>query len=573
MVQKTGAKKAERLKNPELSGVTPRCFQQIFDAIATFPDKDSSFLVEASYMEIYNEEIRDLLAKDHKRPLQLHQDDKGAFYVKDITRKVVKDLSEIYKLMELGDSKRSTGKTKMNNESSRSHSIFTCTVGRTDLDAAGKEHIRQGKLNLVDLAGSERQAKTEAEGQRLKEAVNINLSLSALGNVISALVDAKSKHIPYRDSKLTKILQDSLGGNSKTVMIATISPALDNAEETLTTLRYANRAKQIKNKPVINEDPKDARIREFKDEIARMRAMLGDGFDPNAPVEKKVVVRKEYVDFEVEGVDPEILEQMKTKKESEVMAALSKQGMSEAERQRIQQQLDQARRRREQEARKEEQLRAKMMTLTQQLGGAGGIQLMDENAIQKAQLRAQEAEMKQQQLDREMAQRRLAEAEAEAKLTLQTFATVEEDIAAKNAQLEDLWNRFKAVQAEADDARQACQQEREDLLQTVRGLSKELKWQILITTNFIPAGYLKAIQRHAHRDPGTGEWLIDYVDLAGNSTRFDEPDEDVGDSGSAKSETTSKSSISTSYLEKMEAAMLSYKAEREAFAATYEAVT
>merc|ERR1712086_900052 len=121
-----------------------------------------------------------------------------------------------------------------------------------------KEHIRVGKMNMVDLAGSERQAKTGSTGDRLKEATKINLSLSALGNVISALVDGKSSHIPYRDSKLTRLLQDSLGGNAKTIMVAAISPADYNYDETISTLRYASREKSIKNKPKVNEDPKDA---------------------------------------------------------------------------------------------------------------------------------------------------------------------------------------------------------------------------------------------------------------------------------------------------------------------------
>merc|ERR1711884_638203 len=129
-------------------------------------------------------------------------------------------------------------------------------------------------LNLVDLAGSERQSKTQATGDRLREANKINLSLSALGNVISALVDGKSKHIPYRDSKLTRLLQDSLGGNTKTMMVACLSPADNNYDETISTLRYANRAKNIKNKPKINEDPKDAMLREYQEEIDKLKAML-----------------------------------------------------------------------------------------------------------------------------------------------------------------------------------------------------------------------------------------------------------------------------------------------------------
>lgn len=141
-------------------------------------------------------------------------------------------------------------------------------------DAAGQDHLRAGKLNLVDLAGSERQSKTGATGERLREATKINLSLSALGNVISALVDGRSKYIPYRDSKLTRLLQDSLGGNTRTLMIACLSPADNNYEESLSTLRYANRAKSIQNRPRINEDPKDALLREYQEEIKKLRDLL-----------------------------------------------------------------------------------------------------------------------------------------------------------------------------------------------------------------------------------------------------------------------------------------------------------
>merc|ERR1719453_2795555 len=161
----------------------------------------------------------------------------------------------------------------MNADSSRSHSLFLIQI-ESEETVNGETCFKAGKLNLVDLAGSERQSKTQATGDRLKEATKINLSLSALGNVISALVDSKSAHIPYRDSKLTRLLQDSLGGNTKTVMIANIGPAEYNYDETLSTLRYAYRAKSIKNKPRVNEDPKDAMIRDFQDEILRLKQQL-----------------------------------------------------------------------------------------------------------------------------------------------------------------------------------------------------------------------------------------------------------------------------------------------------------
>jgi len=138
----------------------------------------------------------------------------------------------------------------------------------------GKQYIKAGKLNLVDLAGSERSSKTGATGETLKEGILINKSLMTLGNVITALCDSKSKHIPYRDSNLTRLLQDSLGGNTKTVMVAALSPANYNFEETMSTLRYANRAKQIKNKPKVNEDPKDALLKKYEDEIKQLKEVL-----------------------------------------------------------------------------------------------------------------------------------------------------------------------------------------------------------------------------------------------------------------------------------------------------------
>ncbi|CAF1241838.1 unnamed protein product [Rotaria magnacalcarata] len=254
-------------------GVIPRSFEHIFEASSVAAG--TKYLIRASYLEIYNESIRDLLGKDVKATLDLKEyADKGV-QVPNLSWHQCTSVVECERLMDRGNKSRATGATSMNKDSSRSHSIFTiltemCT--RSELD--GKDHIRAGKLNLVDLAGSERQSKTHAEGERLREATRINLSLSALGNVISALVDSHSKHIPYRDSKLTRLLQDSLGGNTKTLMIAAISPAHDNYDETLSTLRYANRAKNIKNKPHINEDPRDAQMKLLQEEINRLKQEL-----------------------------------------------------------------------------------------------------------------------------------------------------------------------------------------------------------------------------------------------------------------------------------------------------------
>ncbi|CAB1335522.1 unnamed protein product [Coregonus sp. 'balchen'] len=251
-------------------GIIPNSFNHIFTQISR--SQNQQYLVRASYLEIYREEVRDLLCKDKK--LDLKENPDSGVYVKDLSSVVTKNVMELEHVMNIGDESRSVGFTNMNERSSRSHAIFMITVECSEKGADGEDHIRVGKLNMVDLAGSERQSKTGAKGERLKEATKINLSLSALGNVISALVDGKSTHIPYRDSKLTRLLQDSLGGNAKTVMVATLGPASKHYEESLTTLRYANRAKNIKNKPKINEDPKDALLREFQEEIARLKAQL-----------------------------------------------------------------------------------------------------------------------------------------------------------------------------------------------------------------------------------------------------------------------------------------------------------
>ncbi|XP_061742175.1 kinesin-like protein KIF17 isoform X2 [Nerophis ophidion] len=253
-------------------GIIPRAFEHIFESIQCA--ENTKFLVRASYLEIYNEEIRDLLGNDTKQRLELKEHPERGVYVRDLSMHTVHSVAQCQTIMERGWRNRAVGFTLMNKDSSRSHSIFCIHLEMCHTDAEGQGHLRAGKLNLVDLAGSERQSKTGATGERLREATKINLSLSALGNVISALVDGRSKYIPYRDSKLTRLLQDSLGGNTRTLMIACLSPSDNNYEESLSTLRYANRAKSIQNRPCINEDPKDALLREYQEEIRKLRALI-----------------------------------------------------------------------------------------------------------------------------------------------------------------------------------------------------------------------------------------------------------------------------------------------------------
>lgn len=264
---------------PDMAGIVPRTIDWIFSYIKKTTDKQ--FLVQASFIEIYMEEVRDLLGKNSNK-LTVREKD-GVFYVEDSKQVKVESPEEMNKLMHLGRLSRKTGETKMNPGSSRSHSIFQIIVESSE-EIDGEVKYKMGKLNLVDLAGSERQDKTGATGERLKEATKINLSLSILGNVISALVSGKGNgFVPYRESKLTMLLSDSLGGNTKTVMIANIGPADYNYDESINTLWYAARAKKIQNKPKINEDPKDALLRSYQEEIENMKkqlSLLGKGGIP-----------------------------------------------------------------------------------------------------------------------------------------------------------------------------------------------------------------------------------------------------------------------------------------------------
>ncbi|RYG96397.1 hypothetical protein EON65_54465 [archaeon] len=220
------------VSDDEMKGVIPNSFSHIFQFVKSTPDIE--FLIRCTYLELYNEEIKDLLANP-KTPTkcELREDPSKGVYVTGLTDVVVESPEDLARMLDKGLMNRTTASTLMNSESSRSHSIFTIVVEMNTKDeVTGKDMLRVGKLNLVDLAGSERAKKTGAKGAVLQEGIKINLSLSVLGNVISALAEG-GRHIPYRDSKLTRLLQDSLGGNTKTMMVAAISPADYNYEETL----------------------------------------------------------------------------------------------------------------------------------------------------------------------------------------------------------------------------------------------------------------------------------------------------------------------------------------------------
>jgi kinesin family protein 5 len=263
---KTHTMTGPSIDDDDLKGIIPRMVQTVFSTIGDSPDH-MEFTVKVSYAEIYMEKLRDLLNPE-KANLKIHEDKDRGVYIADLTEAYVSEEQEVYQLMMLGGSNREVGFTNMNEGSSRSHSIFALTVTMNNsLDCSA----RTGKLYLVDLAGSEKVLKTGAEGKRLEEAKGINKSLTMLGLVIYSLTDGKSSHIPYRDSKLTRVLQDSLGGNARTSLIITCSPHPFNEAETLSTLRFGLRAKAIKNKPKVN---REFTVAELKFMLARVEQEL-----------------------------------------------------------------------------------------------------------------------------------------------------------------------------------------------------------------------------------------------------------------------------------------------------------
>ncbi|XP_031830458.1 kinesin-like protein KIF13A isoform X9 [Nomia melanderi] len=267
----------------ENKGIIPRLCDNLFDMIAKQQSSELTYKVEVSYMEIYNEKVHDLLdPKPNKQSLKVREHNVLGPYVDGLSQLAVTSLQDIDNLMAEGNKSRTVAATNMNSESSRSHAVFSVILTQTLTDAkSGVSGEKVSRMSLVDLAGSERAVKTGAVGDRLKEGSNINKSLTTLGLVISKLADQnsgsnknKDKFVPYRDSVLTWLLKDNLGGNSKTVMVATISPAADNYEETLSTLRYADRAKRIVNHAVVNEDPNARIIRELRQEVETLKEML-----------------------------------------------------------------------------------------------------------------------------------------------------------------------------------------------------------------------------------------------------------------------------------------------------------
>ncbi|KAH8057559.1 hypothetical protein JL722_6640 [Aureococcus anophagefferens] len=444
---------------PELRGIIPNAFQQIFDR------------------------IRDLLSKDPKNKLELKENVDSGVYVKDLTSFIVKSSHEIDQVMQAGKKNRSVGATLMNAGSSRSHAIFTIIVERAETDEVRGEHITVGKLNLVDLAGSERQGKTGATGDRLKEATKINLSLSALGNVISALVDGKSQHIPYRDSKLTRLLQDSLGGNTKTVMCANCGPAGYNYDET--------------------------------------RGGYGPGVSREV-VEVEKIVEKEVVKEVKIGISEEELQRVHEEAEAEksrireraerdLAEILERQAETEEEREKLRADLVRQELERKRASEKKRSLAAKLKGMEAKLLKGG--QMLDKAATQEAELRKAEREL----VDKEEAERALAQElgkrdEVREDLS-EKYSSIEEEVDKKTRKLEKLVRKVNEAEAEIADLQGEFQREREDLcedmLDTIRQLARQIKLKEMVLELFVPPDRCKAFEDRTVWQDDKDAWSLE----------------------------------------------------------------
>ncbi|XP_075982053.1 kinesin-like protein 68D isoform X2 [Anticarsia gemmatalis] len=475
----TGTGKTHTMEGTaEHEGVIPRAFRHIWAHIENSASPDVTHLVSCSYIELYLEDVRDLLAKDCKK-LTIRGQELNGFYIPEMTSVVCKSAAEMVRVMRAGNRNRAAGRTDMNEHSSRSHAVFLVTIETAHRKT---NRIRVGKLNLVDLAGSERQRKTGASAERLREASRINQALSSLGNVISALAE-NSPHVPYRDSKLTRILQDSLGGNSKTIMIANIGPASYNYDETITTLRYAHRAKAIKNKPVRNEDPKDAKLREYQAEIERLRALIEQR---RSGLDKKP--RKERL--------PKPKPLLTDNSEEETVSIENENILAESTI--------------EQEKCKTEELEHQIKALEERLvqgGGGGGKDLinnLNETRLILEQRNTEIAERKKREV--EMQQRIELEEETTAIVT-STFTNLQQEVDHKTARLKKCLAKYAGLREEMVEQREAHDSERREHEALQAALIAELRRRLLVADSFVPAAGRPAVLRARYNDD-TDTWEL-----------------------------------------------------------------
>ncbi|XP_044761416.1 kinesin-like protein KIF3A [Coccinella septempunctata] len=454
----------------ELQGIIPNSFSQIFSQIASSVEQ-KSFVVTVTFLEIYNEEIRDLLSPTTGKKLVIHDHKTYGSFVKNLSGFTVNSMDELRKLFIRGNKNRTTKSNTLNMSSSRSHAIFTIMI-------ESKNHSTNvttfGKLNFVDLAGSERLSRTKVTGDMLKEASHINLSLSVLGNVISNLVDGKSSHVPYRNSKLTRLLQDSLGGNSKTAMIATLSLAEIDYDETVCTLRYASRVRYIKNYVSANKKT-DGLIASFEKQIQELQ-------------NKVKTIQEEQ-------------ETKRTKQYELKMKATEKKKLQE-------------------ELQTTENVKQELMNkieLLQQKIIVGGVNLLDKVEEQNCLIEQSSSELVELH-EKTKALEDILDNKNMMKLELkQSYSSLQEENEDLDDQISKVQEELKKLREEQGKQQSEQQFEMERRLDQKKALSQDLALYNLVLQNMIPKRYKKRIEANIQYDQDEDEFRLKHVAHAGNN--------------------------------------------------------
>jgi len=477
----------------EHRGIVPRAFDHIFDYMAANSDSQQ-FLVTVTYVEIYNDEIRDLLAAQQV-PLKIREDPAHGITIKGVVTHKVNDIEDLRTLIKYGKKNRKVRKTNMNAESSRSHSILTvCVETLSKID--GQEHVRSARLNLVDLAGSERVAKTGAEGVGFLEGVNINYELMILGNCISALTSKGQTHIPYRDSKLTMLLRDSLGGNARTLMIAALGPADYNFSETMSTLRYAERAKKIENKPKVNMDPKDALLLKLKEELSELEKKLN---------------QKDTISAQM-GASEDVIQAMeKTLEEQRQELAKASQGALK-ERELLQKKLDEQMSKIDAEKHKREKYQARLNELSKVLSETDSDKLFAKTRKNESEINQIREKLRQREERSKLLQKEISDRREKHEMVSTKCTTIQSDVEAVTKDYDESVNQYQNLKIMLPEIQRTIQEDREQLSSDISSLTSQMEFLMQVMENFIPQAEVERIKKNAVFNEETNQWNIPQAD-------------------------------------------------------------
>eukprot|EP01147_Barroeca_monosierra_P005546 gene5546-172_t len=464
--------------SPELKGIIPRSFEHIFDVISKGEGKQ--YLVRASYLEIYMEDIRDLLSKDQSRKLAIRESPDTGIYVEDLSSIVVKNVKEIDKVMRVGSKNRKVGVTQMNEHSSRSHAIFIINVECSETGADGEAHIRSGKLNLVDLAGSERQDKTMAEGERAKEGTLINLSLSALGQVIKTLVENKGHgHVPYRNSSLTRLLQDAL---------------LRKYQEEISVLRKQLESKGRKH----GAKRKKVKVIRYDDQGQPIQDDASDGEEDANEDENE-----QYNEEEARRIREQAFQQL----EEEKQRMLQDQTMLQDEKDRLLREMEEKQMQMQAEEQAAAELSAKIAALESRLL-VGGKDINEYTAEQEERLRRERERVQQEKQKAELLQQQLEQHETQRMLAEDKFTNLRDKVKSKTEKLEKLFHKYQSIQEELTQLDEMFYEQRDNIMLESEETRKQLRLKELIIEHFMPPEEAEKFRKRAVFDEETQEYLL-----------------------------------------------------------------